>query len=89
MLACIAISSFTATPTSCKAATKSNQNIKIHGIETVAQEAYKIESRPVEDVLDCVAPRRCCCPRHQPTPLIRISATAVDCIMQSCKESSI
>jgi hypothetical protein len=39
MLACIAISSFTATPTSCKAATKSNQNIKIHGIETVAQEA--------------------------------------------------
>jgi hypothetical protein len=39
MLACIVSSSFTATPTSSKATTKSNQNIKIHGIETVAQEA--------------------------------------------------
>jgi hypothetical protein len=39
MLACIASSSFAATPSSCKAAAKSNQNIKIHGIEIVAQEA--------------------------------------------------
>jgi hypothetical protein len=39
MLAYIASFSFAATPSSCKAATKSNQNIKIHGTEIVAQEA--------------------------------------------------
>jgi hypothetical protein len=39
MVACIASSLFAATPYSCKTATKSNQNIKIHGIEIVAQEA--------------------------------------------------
>jgi hypothetical protein len=55
MLACIGSSSFAATPSSYKAATKSNQNIKIYGIENVAH-TKKIKSGPMEGALDHVTP---------------------------------